>query len=38
MEERLRRKEDVEFNFLIEFPSLIRDEICDRDYREWEGN
>ena len=35
-QERLRRKEDLEFNFLIEFFYLIRDEICDRDYREWE--
>ena len=38
MQERLRRFEEQEFDFLLQFFYLIRDEICNRIFRSWEEN
>ena len=36
MQERLRREEEQEFDFLLKYFDLIRDEICDRIFWTWE--
>ena len=38
MQERLRREEEQECDFLLEYFHFTRDEICDRIYWSWEEN